>query len=165
MKRLYILRHAQTFPSSAQGDRERVLTPQGLEEARALGRTMKAQNLRPDYILCSPAQRTRQTLAQILNVTGDIAADYPKIIYEGGVNDLMKLIRGAGNEHAALLLVGHNPAIHQFAASLAQDDGNPLLNRLAIGYAPGTLTVLDVPRPRWADLQAGENRLVDLIAP
>ena len=30
-------------------------------------------------------------------------------------------------------------------------------------YAPGTLTVFECPRGSWADLQAGENRLIDLI--
>lgn len=162
MKRLYLLRHAQTMPS-AGSDRERKLTPQGLQDARALGQAMKARGFVPDFILCSPVTRTRQTLEQVMESFGKIPAEFPKSIYEEGYGELLKLVQGVEDSVGALLVVGHNPSMHQFAASLAFEDGHPALNRLAAGYAPGTLTALEVPRASWADLQPNENRLVDLL--
>jgi phosphohistidine phosphatase len=162
MKRLMILRHAHTEPASEGGDRERKLTPKGLEDARALGETMKTKDYIPDFILCSPVTRTRQTLDQILEGIGKIQTEYEKVIYEGGYSELIELVRGADDACEALLIVGHNPAIHQFAASMARED-HELMNKLSMGYAPATLTVLDVPRARWADLQPGENKILDLI--
>lgn len=162
MKRLYILRHAQTAPAGEGGDRERKLTPQGLDEAQALGGLLQRKNYIPDFILCSPATRTRQTLDGILSSLGKIQTEFDKVIYEGGYNELISLVRDVGDSCTALLLVGHNPSIHQFAASLAHDSG-PIMNKLAMGYAPATLTALDVPRASWADLQPGENKLVDFL--
>jgi phosphohistidine phosphatase len=165
MKRLFILRHAQTEPAGHGGDRERELTAQGIEDARALGRTMKAKGFIPDLVFCSPARRTKQTLGKISETLGVLQTEFQRIIYEGGYNELVELVKEADNSSNALLVVGHNPAIHQFAASMAQEDKNPLLSRLNVSYAPGTLTVLDVPRESWAELSHGENKLVDLIEP
>ena len=162
MKRLMILRHAQTAPAGEGGDRERKLTPQGLEDARMRGETMKAKNYVPDFILCSPVTRTRQTLDQIAATLGKIQTEFQKVIYEGGYDEILSLVRSVDDSCMALLVVGHNPAIHQFAASMARED-HDLMNSLSSGYAPATLTVLDVPRASWADLQPGENSIIDLI--
>jgi phosphohistidine phosphatase len=163
MKRLYILRHALTAPSGDGGDRERKLTDQGLQDARHLGETMKAKGYMPEFVLCSPVTRTRQTLEQVLESLGKIQTEFAKGIYEGGFGELISLTQGADDKFSSLLIVGHNPSIHQFAASFAREDASAEINRLALGYAPGTLTVLDVPRASWKDLQPGENTLVDLI--
>ena len=165
MKKLYILRHVQTEPAGNGGDRERELTTQGIQDARNIGKTMKARNFIPDFVLCSPATRTRQTLDKILETLGPIQTDFARIIYEGGYNELLELARNADDAHNAVLLVGHNPAIHQFAASMAEEDCNPALGKLNLSYAPGTLTVLNVPLENWAQLSHGQNRLVDLILP
>ncbi len=162
MKRLFILRHAETAPASEGGDRERKLTPQGLEDARMLGERMKAENYIPDFILCSPVTRTRQTLDAVLASIGKIQTEFEKTIYEGGYGEILSLVQGVDDSCMTLLLIGHNPAIHQFAASLAPEEGE-FISRLAFGYAPATLTVLDVPRASWADLQPGENKILDLI--
>lgn len=163
MKRLFILRHAETAPASEGGDRERKLTSKGLEDARALGERMKAENYIPDFILCSPVTRTRQTLDHVTATLEKIQTEFEKVIYEGDYGEILELVRGVDDSCTSLLLVGHNPAIHQFAASMA-DDSSPMMNRLSMGYAPATLTVLDVPRASWADVQPGENKIADLIA-
>ncbi|MGB4107290.1 MAG: histidine phosphatase family protein [Alphaproteobacteria bacterium] len=162
MKRLLILRHAQAGPASEGSDRERKLTTQGMEDASALGERMKAENYIPDFILCSPVTRTQQTLDGVLGSLGKIQTEFEKTIYEGGYGELLSLVRGVDDSCMTLLLIGHNPAIHQFAASLALEEGE-FINRLAFGYAPATLTVLDVPRASWRDLQPGENKISDLI--
>lgn len=162
MKKLFLLRHALTHPAGEGGDRERQLTSQGLQDASHLGRVMKEKNYLPDLILCSPATRTRQTLDQVLESLPRVEAKFEKIIYEGGYAELVKLISAVNDGYQSVLLVGHNPSIHQLAASLAAEDGG-LVDRLAAGYAPCTLSVLDMPRAHWADLQMGDNTLVDLI--
>ncbi len=165
MKKLYILRHAQTEPAGNGGDRERELTAPGIQDARAIGKTMKSKNFIPDFVLCSPATRTRQTLDKILETLGPVQTEFARVIYEGGYNELLELVRNTDDACDAILIVGHNPAIHQFAASMAEEDCNPALGKLNLSYAPGTLTVLNVPHENWASLSHGQNRLVDLIAP
>ncbi len=162
MKKLFILRHALTFPASGLSDRERALTPEGIGDARNLGDAMKQKNYVPDFVFCSPVTRTRQTLENVLEALGTIETQFKPVIYEGGYPELVELVQGAPAAKNALLLVGHNPSIHQFAANMAGNGEAPLLNNLTAGYPPGTLTVLGIPG-EWRDLTPGENKLIDLI--
>ena len=64
MKTLFILRHAKSsWDNSALTDFERPLNERGRRDAPRMGRLMRERALRPDVILCSPAERTRQTAA------------------------------------------------------------------------------------------------------
>ncbi|MCK6419016.1 MAG: histidine phosphatase family protein [Alphaproteobacteria bacterium] len=164
MKRLYLLRHALTLPTVPGGrDFERVLAPQGESDARALGIAMAEKSYHPQLIYCSPTQRTQRTCAliQTHGVTGNVVTQ--PIIYEGGRSDIFALIKNTPEHVQALLIVGHNPSMHELAAMLAAHEPETFLNVLAAGYRPGMLCVLDCPRAAWADLQPGENRLIDII--
>src|SRR5438552_12327469 len=59
LMRLYIVRHAEAAPGSP--DELRALTPEGHEQARALGRRLREEGVRPDAILTSPLLRARET--------------------------------------------------------------------------------------------------------
>src|SRR4029450_5552801 len=57
--RLYLVRHAEAAPGDP--DELRRLTPQGREQARALGQKLEAEGARPGAILTSPLLRARET--------------------------------------------------------------------------------------------------------
>ena len=68
---LFLLRHAQALSTPAGGqDFDRKLSPKGIEDAQALGRHLKSKGYKPDFILCSSAQRTRQTCENIIEGYG-----------------------------------------------------------------------------------------------
>ncbi len=165
MKRLFLLRHAQTLPASGLSDIDRKLTPNGQADARALGSAMKAKGYQPDFIYCSPARRTKETLSLLLESLEERTVESPNSIYHGTRGDLFHLIQNASKDVQNLLLVGHNPVIHELAATLAKEDSPALMNRLAGGYAPGTLGVLDCSCASWSEIQAGANPLTDFMEP
>ena len=76
----------------------------------------------PQRILCSPAVRTRETLAQLAVANralpdADIAAD----IYEASLGDLLTLIEACladAPQLSRLWLIGHNPALEQLVFHL-----------------------------------------------
>ena len=71
MRKLILLRHAHAESAApGQPDRERPLSGEGLAEAEAAGRWLKAHGHVPDRILCSQANRTLQTLEQVLGTLG-----------------------------------------------------------------------------------------------
>lgn len=162
-KRLFLLRHAQALPSDGISDEGRKLTPKGKADALALGVLMKKKGYHPDKILCSPAIRTRQTLEGILENLGAIDTLFPKPLYNGGADDLLRAIGQVDDNVKSLLIVAHNPGIHSLAAHLALEQSANLMNKLTAGYAPGTLTVLDCPCKSWIDLQSGQNPLHDFL--
>ncbi len=78
---------------------------------------MNAEGLLPARVLCSPARRTRETLARVLEVLGYSDVRYEPRIYDAVPGTLMAVL----DEHAEVdrvLMVGHNPGFEQTAALL-----------------------------------------------
>jgi len=164
MKQLYILRHAQAA-GSGHTDKERELTEQGFSDAEALGGAMLNAEFVPDFVLCSTAVRTRQTLKAALKGMGNTspAIDYREHLYNASHGDYLAAIQGVATHINALLLVGHNPGIHALAASLANEDNPSMVSRLSAGYAPATLTVLKCDIEDWAALRPYENKVLAVM--
>lgn len=165
MKRLYILRHAKAAAPENVQDFDRPLAPQGVEDAAALGQLMVKQSYLPAAALCSTAKRTRETL-DALELPGSTETAHHERMYDASAGDLLEMVQSADDSAQSILLVGHNPAIHELALRLASEDsGLSLLQRLLQGYSPATLSVLDVPCKCWNDIQLGQNFLINLLAP
>lgn len=165
MKRLFLLRHAQTLPSDGKNDKERHLTPNGFADARALGQIMSQKHYQPDQVLCSTATRTRETLDSVMEALSMVSILYLPKIYEGSMDEILHAIRFTEDDIGTLMIVAHNPSIHAVAVSLAKETSPTLMNRLAQGYKPGTLSVLQCPIDKWAEIKAGENPLIDVLEP
>lgn len=75
-KRLFILRHAES-PLSGSEDFERPLSARGVRQAQALGAAMKQQDLLPDYVVCSPARRTRETYDALERYLPEVSSIFP----------------------------------------------------------------------------------------
>lgn len=161
MKRLYLLRHAEAL-STAQDDKSRTLSETGKQQASALNIVMKEQGYLPDYIACSDAVRTRETLDL---VWPDHEAHFPPDFYNASPGDLLNHIQKIDNNRRAALIVNHNPTIHQLAFLLAGKGEDTDLQSLATGYMPCTLSVIDCPIDDWNDLAPGDNTLSALIPP
>jgi phosphohistidine phosphatase len=165
MKKLFILRHAQAMPVEGTVDKDRHLTPTGVADAKALGRAMKSRGYQPDMVLCSTAARTRETLEGLAESLKTVPVLYIAKIYEGGTGDLFHAVQQADEDVNSLLIIGHNPSIHTLAVRLTQENSPMLINRLAAGYKPGTLSVLECPCKTWKEIKPHQNALVDLLEP
>lgn len=165
MKRLYLLRHAKAMPSEGESDIERHLAPKGIEDAKALGALMKNKGYQPGCIECSPSVRTKETLEGLMDSIEETKIHYETKIYNASRSDLFAMIQNKGNDCDALMLIGHNPAIHELAAMLAAEGDGSLIGELMTKYPPGTLCMFDCPKATWADIQPAENVIVDFLTP
>ncbi len=159
MKTLYILRHAEAAQGSP--DNKRPLTQAGRAAAAEMGDVMREKNYLPAAIFCSPATRTRQTLEAL-----DLAQPEPVFvdgIYQAAPQGLLEVVHDA-TDVDSLLLVGHNPAVHGLTLALAGRGQPGQLHALRVGFAPGTLAVLQFDR-EWSDLAPGMAQLADLVIP
>lgn len=71
---LIIIRHAEAHNIGKAGigtDRGRALTPRGKKQARLVAERLWALEYVPDYIICSPFQRARET-AEIIAVISEL---------------------------------------------------------------------------------------------
>lgn len=139
MYELILLRHAEAEPpEKGTEDRFRKLTAHGRNEARAAGEWLAEHGIEYDRILCSPAERTRETAALAL---GQVEPTYVDAIYDATPGDLYELLDQQANVER-VVLVGHNPGIEQLVAFLV--DGRSEDYR---GMPPGSLARLTFQRP------------------
>ncbi len=158
MKTLYLLRHAET-ENHAPRDRDRRLTPRGEADMAALAQKLRDRGALADYVLCSPAQRTRDTARLVLPAGAPVT--YPENLYNVGVDILYETLKAVPDHHNNVWLINHNPAIHELAAFLAAGM-DPRLTRT---YAPGTLTILSCDIARWRDLAHEGSPVADILIP
>ncbi len=154
------MRHgkAEAFASE---DHRRRLTERGVREVLAAGQWLNEQGLVPTHAFVSSAERTRETWANLVAVTG--AAIGPVIddaIYTADPDTVLDILRAAPEDAEVVLYVGHNPT----AASLAHllDDGAPdpeAFRAMSAGFPTSALAVLEVS-VHWSELDAATARLV-----
>ena len=159
MRKLYLLRHAQATGGFDVADKDRTLSDHGINQAKTIGGTLPDI----DLCLCSSALRTRMTYDNVIEGGANIKkVDYQDALYNAPAGDLLHAIQNAGDVEN-ILLIAHNPGIHQLANMLIKEDSSSLRERLRFDYAPATLCVLDCHLVVWPDLQVAQNQLLDLV--
>ncbi len=166
-KYLYLLRHALAIPAadSKGQDIDRVLAPRGHEDARVLAGLMKSKGYIPEYALCSPSVRTKQTLDPLEEIVDLAEKSSPMILYSGPTGKLLSALQGVSPSFDHVILVGHNPDIWDLARLLCGSGGASLRQRLNESYKPGALSVFTFEGDDWAALQHGSLELVDFMEP
>ena len=120
--RIYLCRHAQA--ASGEPDELRELTPEGLEQARALGERLSALPAPPRLVLTSPLLRARQTGAEIAAVTGATARVAEALAPGATAATLIEAVKG---EAGPVAIVGHQPDCSEIAQALiGRDPGFPV---------------------------------------
>ncbi|MER5628632.1 histidine phosphatase family protein [Streptosporangium sp. NPDC002544] len=144
---LVVLRHAKAVNASGLADRERPLSADGEHDARRVGEALATRGLRPDLVICSPSVRTRQT-ANLALPGADLL--FEPAIYEAYPDELLTLIRRSDPQVRTLVLVGHNPGVHELIRQLTEEDDGDA------GFPPGAFAVIEVDG-EWAELDAGRG--------
>ena len=108
--RLLIVRHAEAAPGKP--DALRRLTPDGREQARALGERLRARNLLPDAVLTSPLLRARETAEALALGTPEVVE---RLAPGATAEDVRAVAAGRGG---TVLVVGHQPDCGRVAAVL-----------------------------------------------
>lgn len=149
-KTLLLLRHAQAEDTRpGHRDAHRQLTATGREQAAAVGRWL-AEHHRVDAVLCSPAVRARETLAEL--GTGAPAEERDEL-YDAGSDTIAALIRELPAEVGTALVVGHAPGIPALARDLADPDRSDPAALAVLGsrFPAAALAVLEF-EGEWGDL-------------
>lgn len=161
-----LLRHAKTERSEpGVRDRDRKLTKRGRADAPVIGAYMARHGLVPDLALLSPATRAQETwtlLAAAFAKTPRVVND--ERIYNANPEKLMGVIaetRGA----RALLIVGHNPGIHDLAVQLIASGDVEAREQVTEKLPTSGLVVIDLAFDDWSRLHAHAGRLERFVSP
>ncbi len=164
---LLILRHAKA-ESNRPGSRDfdRALDARGLHDASAIGRELKNRGQGPELALCSPALRTRQTLALANAMLGiDWNQRFVDKLYEADLNDVFDCIHKFGANASPLLVVGHNPVLQHFALAIASPKTDHGIEMIASKFPTAALAAFEVPISDWSELGPNTARLDAYLPP
>ena len=160
MKTLFLLRHAKSSWSDPEHkDFERPLADRGLNDVEVMARRFVDRQRSVECIVTSPAVRAKTTAILFANAVGfpqdDIAAN-PELYFAGAA----MFLKAAGlmdEDYGSAMLVGHNPAITEFANDMC---GADIDNIPTCG-----IVELKLPIDLWSDIAYNSAELVEFDFP
>jgi phosphohistidine phosphatase len=167
MRRLMLLRHAKAERAGRGGlrDRSRKLTKRGRADISAIGAYMVRYELVPDLAIVSTATRTQETwsllAACFTNVPSVLMTDR---IYDAKLTELASVISGTREAHE-LLVVGHNPSLHELAMHLIGSGEGEAHRRINENLPTSGLVLIDLRFDDWSLLQQSTGRLERFVSP
>jgi phosphohistidine phosphatase len=136
---LDLLRHGLALPAGAAGDRQRVLSPAGINGIQALAAHLARESWRPDRIFSSPYARARQSAGIVAGaaappVAVELLRDLEPERDSSGVLDALARL---GNTAGHILVVGHQPLLGLLVGRLTGFEK---------GFSPGMLVRIHYPQ-------------------
>jgi len=176
-KLLWLLRHAKavTDPPPGGTDHERPLAPRGRRDADALARRLGPDGDRlglppdamPGIVLCSTATRTVQTAERVLaGLAPAPPVTYLRSLYGASHEQVLGELALADDAVGSVMVVGHNPAMHDLIAALPSVEDVDGRRRIENGGVPTcALAVFALGVGRWSAAAEGIATLVSLSTP
>jgi phosphohistidine phosphatase len=163
--RLMLLRHAKAEKAvPGMRDRDRKLNERGRKDAAKIASYMVRHDLRPDLILVSAAARTRETWQCMAAAFAATPIEYEDRLYENGPDAILAVVREVGRSAPVLLVIGHNPGLHDTARLLVAPDSQGA-RELDDGLPTSGLVIIDFAGKSWGKLGLASGRLERFITP
>ncbi len=165
---LLLLRHAKSsWSDPSLDDHSRPLNKRGQRAAKIMADALLDKGLKPDLILSSTAERTRQTAAPIMEVWPDVPIAYENDLYLATTAEVLRILKRTDTADR-VLLIGHNPTMEDLAQTLldpkSPHDTEALANVRA-KYPTGALAVFSLNCESWRDLKPQSAQLLEFHKP
>lgn len=156
MKTLTIMRHSEAIADLSEDvktDFDKPLTDRGINILEKVGDFLKEKYPNPDYIVCSPAVRTKQTLQWLQAALGEKGeVFYENKLYGANSDTLIDILLSLPREKEKVLLIGHNPSISDvaniFYSRIATTD-RPVID---FPFKPSQLISFSFNLSEWTDI-------------
>ena len=166
VRNLILMRHA-TAAAGTGRDIDRPLTRRGVDEAHRVGERLRVDGPIPDRVLCSTAQRCRETWRSLATGLGadslpaiDVA--YDDDLYDASTSGLLDVIQSE-QDAAVVLVLAHNPGISLLAVELGRGDPD-FESALREGFTPASLAVFAID-DGWSALSPATARCLRFERP
>ena len=165
---VWVLRHAKA-EAHGPDDHGRALNDRGRRQAAEVGAYLAGVGLpgapRPRTVLCSSATRARQTAELATEALGDVDVRVDPALYGADADDVVELLQTLEDTVTSVLVVGHNPTLHELAVLLVDDAREHERARVEARFPTAALAVVGVPATDWTRLVLGKGRLLELRLP
>lgn len=158
-KTLYLFRHAKSsWEDPGLSDFDRPLNKRGEKAAPLMGKVMRARDVCPSVIICSPAQRTRQTAKMALKKAG---LDEAEIVFNNGLylataGGLIEILQKVDDLLNDAMLIGHNPGLSELVY---------LLTGVEEAFPTAALACLRLNIAHWQQVKSGCGKIEWIVRP
>ena len=167
MRHLLLLRHAKAeILQSGERDHERVLTARGQADAKVIGAYLAKHRAIPDRAVVSTSARTRETwegVASELRRTPPM--DFDARLYDASPRAILEVLKETGADAGTLLVIAHNPGLHELAAMLVATGDIDTSERLGENFPTSALAVIRFAATDWSGVHAKGGRLEHFVTP
>lgn len=152
MKRLLLMRHGEAQESlSGMNDFARPLIAKGQQQVQDMAYQLRDILSEVDAVFCSPAVRTRETLANFYSYT--VSPQYIDALYYASMQLLLEKMADLEETISFPLFISHNPGLAQFVMTL-----EPQCRE----FPPATVTLLGVKITTWREIRL-QNLVVEKV--
>lgn len=125
MRHLIFMRHGKAAGESpANDDFARPLVARGEHDVLNTAQIIAGFVNSLDLALMSPAKRTADSWRRIAHILPANTVLSPPQLYLAEPEQIWALVEQYAPLHSSLLVVGHNPGLHQLASRIARDNGS-----------------------------------------
>lgn len=153
-----VVRHSKAEQFAAS-DVERVLSPRGRADGRALGEWLAAQGVVAEVAYVSYAARTRETWEVLAEGAGwEIEPVIDGSLYATDELGVLELVHTTPASVATVVVVGHNPTMEMLAQQLDDGEGDAT-GAVELGTFPTSTAAVFEFDGDWTDVAPMQARL------
>jgi len=157
MKKLLLLRHAKSsWADDELDDHERPLNARGERDSFTMARYLADADESLDVIFTSTAARALD-FAHVLSELTDVTLIPDLSFYTFDEDELMEIIRSLPDQATRVAVVAHNPAIHQVASRLSENE----LDK----FPTAALASFECHIDEWREINESNCELVNFETP
>ncbi|MDE0110718.1 MAG: histidine phosphatase family protein [Albidovulum sp.] len=160
---LIVMRHAKSsWDNPGIADFSRPLNGRGRRSADAIGRWLAEKDHIPDALVCSPSARTTETWNLVrIHFPSGCREDFDRSLYHGGTSEIRRKLGSAGDARC-VMIIGHNPSIQHFAASMVRrSPSHPDFAR----FPTAATLVAEFQLEGWRDAEWRTGHAIDFVVP
>jgi phosphohistidine phosphatase len=157
---LYLVRHAQSAEKQVnQNDIGRELTSAGVKQSLLIGGYLLQQQIIPDVIMSSTAERARMTSSLIADA---LRTDPDKVVlqedlYEASTRTFFQFITQLEDHQQHIMCVAHNPVISYLAEYLSGAEVGDMV--------PAGMAIIKFNIQSWKEVSQGNGELENYVTP
>jgi len=159
MKTIFLVRHGKSEDGYDKTDFERNLLPKGEKKTKKIAQYLVEKNCKPQKMIISAANRTRQTAEIIGAALGIPNSDIieTKQLYLASAEDMLTYIYGLDDQVSSIMIIGHNHGISDLASYLS--------NSNLEWMSTSAVIAVRIDTNKWIDLDLSSKTLLFNIKP
>jgi phosphohistidine phosphatase len=167
MRRLILMRHAKTERDAPSGkDQDRRLDARGHADCAEMATWLARSGYTADLVLVSTATRAQETWQQVNAAIPSLQAEHLPELYGAGPSDLLHAVHAETTPMTkTVLVIGHNPGLHELALALTASGDAAGLQALASNLPTSGIAVIDFAIDDWNDVGFRSGRLICFASP